>query len=348
MAAVSVNSSDATVTDGYGHGTHVAGIIAGNGSSGGGAYIGIAPKAGIVSVKVFNAQGQGTVSDVINGLQWVYNNRSTYNIKIVNLSLDTTLDQSYNNDPLDAACEILWFNKVVVVVAAGNNQSSNPGELDSPANDPFVITVGAVDDQGTSGTAGDARASFSTYGTTKDGFPKPDLSAPGVDIVSTMAGASDALAIAHPSHVDGANYFDMSGTSMASAVVSGAAALLLEADPWLTPDQVKNRLVSTATPLPGASGVGAGEVNAAAASASNSSASSNTGLAPSAGLQSGSGTGFKSWDSASWGSVSWGSASWGSASWGSASWGSASWGSDYWGKTKKHPHGNDNDKSKNG
>jgi serine protease AprX len=357
LAATSVNAGDSTTTDGYGHGSHVAGIIASNGSASSGKYIGIAPKAGIISVKVFNNLGQGTVSDVIAGLQWIYNNRFTYNIRIVNLSLDTTLAQSYHVDPLDAACEMLWFNKILVVVAAGNNQQSAPGTIYSPANDPFVLTVGAVDDAGTPTTSDDTLAPYSAYGTTLDGFSKPDVVAPGADIISTLASSSDYLALAHPSHID-AGFFDMSGTSMAAAVVSGAAALLLETNPSLTPDQIKSRLMSTAAALSPSSGTGAGEVNVYAATQSWSTASANTGVAVCQGLvatASGIGPtwdsaswGSASWGSASWGSASWGSASWGSASWGSASWGSASWGSDYWGKTRKHPHITDDDKTKHG
>jgi serine protease AprX len=347
LASVSTSATDPTTTDGFGHGSHVAGLIGSNGSASNGQYIGIAPQSGIVSVKVFNGQGLATVSDVVNGLQWIYNNRSTYNIKIVNLSLDTTLAQSYNVDPLDAACEVLWFNSVVVVVAAGNSQSHNPGVLYSPANDPFVITVGAVDDHGTVGTSDDTLASFSSYGTTVDGFAKPDLMAPGVDLISTLASPTDLLAQLHPSHING-SFFDMSGTSMAAPVVSGAAALLLETDPSLNPDQVKSRLMSTATQLSSSTGTGAGEVNVYAASQSSSTATANTGLAPSAALTVSGGTTFSTWTSASWGSASWGSASWGSASWGSASWGSSSWDSDYWGKTKKHPHGDDKGKDGKG
>ncbi|HLJ69431.1 MAG TPA: S8 family serine peptidase [Chloroflexota bacterium] len=335
--SVSLVSSDATTTDQYGHGSHVAGIIGGNGALGGGKYVGIAPKVGVIDVKIFDSQGAATTSDVVNGLQWVYDHAQADNIRVVNLSLDTTVAQSYNVDPVDAACEILWFNKIVVVAAAGNNQKSNPGVLYAPANDPFVITVGAVNDHGTNTTSDDTVAPFSAYGTTADGFGKPDVVAPGTDIVSVMASSSDYLATHHPTHIDG-SYFDMSGTSMATAVVTGAAALMLERAWWLNPDQVKYLLMAYATPLPGQAGAGAGEINVYAAS-HGWTASANTGLLPSSALETGSGTGFITWDSASWGSASWGSASWGSVSWGSASWGSAVWDSDYWGPTTKHPLG---------
>jgi serine protease AprX len=352
VASTSVVPGDPTTTDGYGHGSHVSGIIAGNGSYTNGQYIGIAPRTGIVNVKVFDSKGNASVSTVVSGLQWIFNNAAQYNIKVVNLSLDTSLSESYNVDPLDAASEILWFNKIVVVVAAGNNQMSNPGEIDSPANDPFVITVGAVDDMGTAATTDDTLESFSAYGTTVDGFSKPDVVAPGADIISTLASPTDTLAIQHPSHVatvGWAKMFDMSGTSMATAVVSGAVALLLQTNPNLNPDQVKHLLMTTASPTASSVGTGAGEINVNAASQSWDTSAANTGLSPSHALQVMNHTVGQTWDSASWGSASWGSASWGSASWGSASWGSASWGSaswgsaswisDYWGHTKRHPKG---------
>src|SRR5262249_30725902 len=108
-------------TDGFGHGTHVAGIIGGNGAAANGAYSGIATKVNLVSVKVTDELGAGLTSDIITGLQWVYDNRARYNIRIVNLSLNSGGTNPYNVDPLDAAVEVLWFNKIVVVVAAGNN-----------------------------------------------------------------------------------------------------------------------------------------------------------------------------------------------------------------------------------
>ncbi len=333
--------------DGYGHGNHVAGIIAGNGSSSSGAYIGVAPSANVVDVKVSDDNGQASISSVVNGLQWVFNNRSQYNIRVVNLSLNSTVADSYQVDPLDAAVETLWKAGLVVVVSAGNSGSTAAGVLFAPANDPFAITVGAVDDHGTVSPGDDTLASFSSYGTlpvsTTAGLTteikKPDLVAPGVNLVSLMANQNSTLATAHPDHVLNHFYFRMSGTSMAAPVVAGAAILLLQADPSLTPNQVKYRLMSTAKAVATTSGVGAGEVNAAAAVAGTSTASANQSLALAASLQAGdpaaawgsASWGSASWGSTSWGSASWGSASWGSASWGSASWGSASWGSDYWG-----------------
>ena len=130
----------------YGHGTHVAGIVAGNGNFSNGARTGIAPGANLVNVKVADSYGMSYGSDLVEGLQWMYDNRLTYNIKVVNISMNSTVAESYQTSPIDAAVEILWFNGIVVVVSAGN---SGPGIIFPPANDPFVITVGAADDMGT-------------------------------------------------------------------------------------------------------------------------------------------------------------------------------------------------------
>ncbi|MGW8250101.1 MAG: S8 family serine peptidase, partial [Anaerolineales bacterium] len=146
--------------DFYGHGTHVAGSAAGNGAASGGIYPGVAPQANLVDVKVMDDLGIGTTSSVVEGLQWVYENKDLYNIRIVNLSLNSTVSESYHTSALDAALEVLWFNGIVVVVSAGNNGTSASGVVFPPANDPFVITVGAVDDMGTRDTSDDVLASF--------------------------------------------------------------------------------------------------------------------------------------------------------------------------------------------
>jgi len=256
-ATLAPTSSDNGYGDGYGHGSHVAGIIAGDGTLSTGAYVGVAPRANLVGVRVSSDQGQASISDVVNGLQWVYNNRAAYNIRVVNLSLNSTVADSYQVDPLDAAVETLWKAGIVVVASAGNNGSANAGVVYAPANDPFVITVGAVDDHGTASTADDTLASFSAFGTlpisttagATTALAKPDLVAPGVNIVSTLGDQGSTLAQTHADHLVGSAYFRMSGTSMAAPMVAGAAALLLQSKPNLTPDQVKYRLVSTAQPL---------------------------------------------------------------------------------------------------
>ena len=327
VANVAFNSGPNTsVTDMYGHGDHVAGIIAGNGGRSNGAYVGVAPSANIINVKVSDDQGASTASKVVQGLQWVLANKSTYNIRVVNLSLNSTLPDSYNVDPIDAAAEMLWFNGIVVVASAGNS-----GGVYAPANDPFVITVGAVDDRGSTNVASHSLAKYSVYGNTTDGFSKPDVVAPGSNLVSLSGNVNCVICVAHPGNVvngpSGSPYLRMSGTSMSAPVVSGVVALLLQSNPGLTPDQVKYRLKATAHFL--GTGTGAGEVDAFAAVHGATTATSNTGVAASHLLWTSSQPVI--WNSANWGSANWGSANWGSANWGSANWGSVNWGSDYWG-----------------
>jgi len=315
--------------DMFGHGTHVAGIIGGNGARSYGAYVGVAPRVNIIGVKVSDDNGAGRTSTVVAGLQWVYENRNRYNIRVVNLSLNGSIPESYNTSPLDAALEILWFNRIVVVVSAGNSGSAS---LYPPANDPFVITVGAIDDRGTVEPNDDILARFSAYGTIGQGLTKPDLVAPGTNIISLLASGS-SLAQKHPDHsvsgFFGSNqYFRMSGTSMASAVVAGAVALLLQEEPTLTPDQVKYRLMATARPIPG-NGAGAGALNIYAAVRASTAASANSGLVPSRLLWSG--VNPIHWNNTNWNSVNWDSVNWDSVNWDSVNWDSVNWDSVYWG-----------------
>ncbi len=335
VAAAAFNTGNNTTTyDGYGHGSHVAGVAGGNGRGSNGAYIGVAPMANIINVKVGDDlnQGQGTARTVVQGLQWILENKDRYNIKVVNLSLNSATYESYHTSPLNAAVEILWFNKIVVVVSAGNNGS---GTLYPPANDPFVITVGAVDERGTANIGDDQIASFSAYGRTPEGFNKPDLVAPGRNIISLMGNSGMGMPLAYPAHIvnlGGVPYFRLSGTSAAAPMVAGAAALLLQDEPNLTPDQVKYRLMATANKGWGgyqAAKAGAGYLDVYAAVYGNTTQNANTGVQVSKLLQSGSQPVTSG--SVSWNSVSWNSVSWNSVSWNSVSWNSVSWNSDYWG-----------------
>jgi serine protease AprX len=310
--------------DHLGHGTHVAGIIAGNGWQSDGAYIGVAPEANLADVRVSRFRGGAKTSEVIGGLQWVFDHKDEFNIRVVNLSLNSDLPESYHTSPLDAALEILWFNGIVVVVSAGN--LGGDSGLYPPANDPFVITAGAFDDQGTVDLADDHLTSYSAPGITQEGFTKPDIFAPGDNIVSLMTKPSSLLGRLHPDHKVGRYYFRMSGTSMASAVVAGAAALLLQDEPGLNPDQVKFRLMATARPLGDSPGAGALDIYAAVHS--DTTMTANTGVVASQLLWTGADP--VNWGSVNWGSVNWGSVNWGSVNWGSVNWGSVNWGADYW------------------
>jgi serine protease AprX len=325
-ASIQVNNGyNQNVFDQYGHGLHVAGIIGGNGRNLNGTYIGVAPKVNLFNVKVSDEVGAATASNVVAGLQWVNDNKTRYNIKVANLSLNNSVAESYHTNPIDAAVEILWFNKITVIVSAGN---IGKNALYPPANDPFVITVGATDDRGTRSTSDDVLASYSGYGITSDGISKPDLVAPGTNIVSLGSPGTTVLAQQHPDHIVGNGYFRMSGTSMSAPMVSGAVALLLQSEPNLTPDQVKYRLMATARPFDTRARAGAGYVNVYAAVHSATTQSANTGVAFSRLLTSGGDP--VNWGSVNWGSVNWGSVNWGSVNWGSVNWGSVNWGSVNW------------------
>jgi serine protease AprX len=239
-------SGEATCDDSYGHGTFMAGIIAGNGSASNGKYVGMAPAAKIVSVKIAGATGASDVSTIIAAIQWVVSFKDTYGIRIVNLSLGTDSTQSYTVDPLDYAVERAWQSGIVVNVAA-SNRGPAAGTISDPANDPFVLTVGAIDDKGTTSLGDDVLPNFTGRGpTASDGLAKPDVVAPGAHIVS-LAAPGAAVTTQFPSTM-AAPYRRGSGTSMATAVVSGLVAQMLSVQPALTPDRVKFELASSARP----------------------------------------------------------------------------------------------------
>jgi serine protease AprX len=248
VAEVTISGSPNT-DDGYGHGTHVAGIAGGDGDLLGGRYIGIAPHAHFIDVKIADDAGRATLSAAIAGIEWVIQNKDEYNIRVLNLSLHSSIPQSYRTDPLDAAVEAAWFEGIVVVAAAGNMGLAPDAVFYAPANDPFIIVVGASDDAGTGDIADDSLAPFSSRGVTQDGFAKPDIVAPGRRIVSTYDPAS-ILAQQYPDRVVDGHYFRMSGTSMAAPVVSGIVALMLSHNPDLTPGEVKHNLLASSVPLP--------------------------------------------------------------------------------------------------
>jgi serine protease AprX len=250
----------------YGHGTHVAGIMAGDGVNSTGpqytkTFRGIAPNVNLVNLRVLDANGRGTDSGVIAAIQTAIQLKSKYNIRVINLSLGHPVFESYTVDPLCQAVEAAYRAGIVVVVAAGNEGRNNAqgnegyGTIGVPANDPYVITVGAMRSMGTSTRADDLIATYSSKRPTAiDHVVKPDLVAPGNRQVS-LSSWGTSLELNYSSNVVPINYYRsgdnstvsstyyiMSGTSMAAPVVSGSVALLLQAHPGLTPDQVKARL----------------------------------------------------------------------------------------------------------
>jgi len=255
---------DADGYDGYGHGTHMTGIVAGDGSESEGRWRGVASGADILSVKVADSTGATDVTAVLAALQWVVSHREAHDIRVLNLSFGTDSTQSAAQDPLNFAVARAWEAGIVVVTAAGNGGPST-GTLDKPADDPRAITVGAADLRGTAATHDDVVADFSARGHTADGLEKPDLVAPGISIASLRA-ADSTVDVSRPAARVDDEYFKGTGTSQATAIVSGVAALVLQANPGLTPDAVKSLLVTTADQhLAMASGGGAGLVDAHAA-----------------------------------------------------------------------------------
>jgi serine protease AprX len=253
--------NDTRTQDYFGHGTHVAGLIGGSGKNSGngngyaGTYAGVAPNVNIINFRVLDANGSGTDSQVIAAIQQAITLQSTYNIRVISMSLGRPVFESYTLDPVDQAVEAAWKAGIVVVAAAGNNGrfalTNGFGTIGVPANDPAVITVGATMTELTNSRVDDQIASYSSKGpTTIDHIVKPDLVAPGNRMVSLRA-AGSTLDTMYPQYevspTNGtAKYYELSGTSMATPIVSGAVALLLQQNPALTPDQVKARLMKTA------------------------------------------------------------------------------------------------------
>ncbi|HEY4679078.1 MAG TPA: S8 family peptidase, partial [Candidatus Angelobacter sp.] len=266
---------DPSTNDAYGHGTHVAGIVAGNGHDSASGYptqyVGVAPNANIINLRVLDANGSGTDSQVIAAIQRAIQLKSTYNIRVINLSLGRGIYESYTLDPVCQAVEAAWKAGIVVVVAAGNNGRDNSygtqgyATIQAPANDPNVITVGATKTNGTPGRLDDTVASYSSKGPTLlDHVVKPDLVAPGNRVISLVSPGSTLVTSLASLNVQpittcilgllGSNcttglngkYTRLSGTSMATPIVAGAAALMFQKDPTLTPDTIKARMMKTA------------------------------------------------------------------------------------------------------
>lgn len=233
--------------DPNGHGTHIAGIIANSQIGPDGEWNGVAPGVQLVGVRVLDKDGHGTYERVIQGIEWVIENKDRLNIKVLNLSIVAPAELPYWADPLNKAIMKAWAEGITVVVAAGNSGPSAV-TIGVPGNNPYAITVGAFTDNFTAENwADDYITPFSSAGPSMDWFVKPDVVAPGAHIVSTVMERS-GLADEHPESKFPGHYFSMAGTSQASAVVSGIAALILSKNPDLTPDEVKYRIQVTALP----------------------------------------------------------------------------------------------------
>ncbi|MDQ3962692.1 MAG: S8 family peptidase [Actinomycetota bacterium] len=277
--------TEAECADTFGHGTFMAGLIAGNGAASGGKWKGSAPGTNVVSVKVAGYDGSTDVTHILAAIQWVVSFKDIYGIDVLSLSLGTDTAMDYRLNPLNFAVERAWQAGITVVVSAGN-RGPGPGTITSPADDPYVITVGASSHQGNVGTNDDTVPVYSGRGpTASNGLAKPDVVSPGTHTVSLRSPGS-AIDNMFPRSAVGSGYFKGTGTSMATASVAGQIAQMLQANPGLTPNQVKYRLTETARPIATTDpmSVGHGQVNVVAAATSDLTGEANQNIETSTGL----------------------------------------------------------------
>ncbi|HYK06143.1 MAG TPA: S8 family serine peptidase [Gaiellaceae bacterium] len=326
-AEVNFVASGNSAGDGRGHGTVVAGIAAGNAPG----YAGAAPNADIVSLDVMDDSGAGRTSDVIAAVEWIYQNKAAYNIRVANFSLHSGAVNHFWLDPLNVAVSKLWHSGVVVVAAAGNYGSATgpSGVPYAPGSNPFVITVGAVDLGGTSWTSDDSRAPWSAYGRTPDGFMKPEICAPGRYMAAPIPMGS-TLAQQKAYRLVGYGYIELSGTSFAAPVIAGIAAQVLARNPGWNPDQVKSAVMRRARAVPQSAprSCGVGQVNAvqtvlATIDTPNPNKALNRFLKQTV-------NGSTVFDAVSWSDVSWSDVSWDAVSWSDVSWSDVSWDAVSW------------------
>jgi serine protease AprX len=328
--------------DGRGHGTFVAGIAAGSMPG----YAGASPTSKLIDLDVMNDAGMARTSDVITACEWVLQNKDAYGIRVVNMSLHSSSVLSIRYHPLNKAVEKLWLGGVVVVAAAGNyGVATGPsGVKHAPGNDPFVITVGALDLGGTTGIDDDRVPSWSAYGYTNEGFAKPDLVAAGRYMAAPIP-ALATLALERPEKVLSPGLIQLSGTSFSAPVIAGVAAQILARKPSWTPDMVKGAILKTTRGVPTTSVLqrGRGQVNAAPAVALLTVPNPNAplrqfvlpdvlngGLVFNAAAWADAARLNAAWDSAAWTDAAWTDAAWTDAAWTDAAWTDAAWNDAAW------------------
>jgi Subtilase family len=317
----------------------VAVIDSVNGHDSDGEYLGTAPSATLISVKVADDNGVAYESDLLRGLDWVLLNKDAYHIRVVNLSVSSGVPESYAVSSVDAAVERLWAQNVTVVAAAGNLGKAEDATWYAPGNDPYVITVGCLDENQTATPGDDSLCEISSRGLTEDGFAKPDLVAPGRKIVSALSSGLSSqgttLAGAFPDRITADNtHIRLSGTSMAAPVVTGAAALLLQRHGGLLPNEIKQILVSTARAYPGqADAAGALNVPAALIASDHAPPANQYVPVPASGSKPPTGQTTLVYDGSRWSSTYFDGSRWSSSYWDGARWSTAQYDGSRWSAT---------------
>jgi serine protease AprX len=361
IGGVDLTGGNNPFQDSYGHGTFVAGLIAGDGTSSGGQYSGEAPGANLVSIKVAGTSGMTDLATLISGLEWTADHAGAYGIKVLNISFGFQSSQSTVLNPLDQAVEAVWNSGIAVVTSAGNAGPFN-GTILSPGDDPLAITAGALDDMASTSASGDEMNDFSSVGpTAADGWAKPDLVTSGRSVVS-LAAPGSTIYNDYPSARIGTGNFVGSGTSFSAAITSGAAALVLADNPGITPDQLKARLLGNTNPGPVGNpfvdGHGALNAYAAATAAPMDFNQSGSGLISTlldlvvsllpirgvntwnAGLWSGltadqgpgtaGGSTGRAWNGLAWNGSDWNGWAWTGRAWNEGAWSGAAWNAGDW------------------
>ena len=335
IARMDFVNDGATLLDPSGHGTFVAGLIAAHGET----FKGVAPDAKLISLRVLDQNGMGTMRSVLAAFDWLLQNRTTMRIKVLNLSFGAPQRSSYHRELLAGVVESAWFAGITVVAAAGNDGPA-AGTVSMPGADPFVITVGSFADQGTAALNDDRESPFSSRGPTRDGFAKPDVLAPGEHIVSLRVPGTaldlDEVASGRSRETTGdlpaGPYAKLTGTSASTAMAAGAAAVVLEEHRDYSPTQVKGALIASGRHIVGTRTPGLDVDDALTVRP----ARVNAGLLPSRvllRLLAASGNVFGpgiTWDGISWEGISWESVSWEGVAWEAVSWEGVTWDGVTW------------------
>ena len=331
-------STPSPYTDQYGHGTFIAGLIASSGVTSNGAYMGEAPGANLISIKVAGANGITSEGQVIQGIEWAIAHQAADNIRVLNLSIGLMPSGPSGTDPLDQAVEQAWNAGIVVVAAAGNYGPDNL-TISVPGNDPLAITVGALDDGGQTNPANYMIPSFTSVGPTLyNGWLKPDLIAPGRSVIS-LADPGSTIYTQNPSAIDPMGGFTGSGTSFSTAIVSGIVAMMIQAHPSWTPDNAKSQLIATALtppvnyPLVAGHGI-ANALGAVMATGvpqlSQASAAAAEQSQPTADNPIQKAWAVSSWNADNWSGVAWNGVAWNGVAWNGVAWNGVAWNGVAW------------------